>query len=152
MPLGAGTIKGHYSDFKQLINALYASKDVYTQMLLPVKLMIHLDKPLKQMRDPVPDEEIETYTESKRMNVMCHGNADVDTTTVKDVKNVSKDTGTDESMIVYTDQTPTTSGTNPKQYEDNFPRKKPLKRMCDPLSDEEIESETIPKHGENTDI
>ena len=27
-----------------------------------------------------------------------------------------------------------------KQYEDKFPRKKPLKRMSDPLSDEEIES------------
>ena len=39
-----------------------------------------------------------------------------------------------------------------KQYEDNFPRKKPLKRMHDPLLDEEIESETNPKHGENTDI
>ena len=76
-----------------------------------------LDKPLKQMRDPVPDEEIETYTKSKRMNVMCHGDADVDTTTVKDVKNVSKDTGTDESMIVCADQTPATSGTNPKDGE-----------------------------------
>ena len=39
-----------------------------------------------------------------------------------------------------------------KQYEDNFPREKPLKRMRDPLLDEEIESETNPKHGENTDI
>ena len=39
-----------------------------------------------------------------------------------------------------------------KQYEDNFPRKKPLKRMRDPLLDEEIESETNPKDGENTDI
>jgi len=39
-----------------------------------------------------------------------------------------------------------------KQYEDNFPCKKPLKRMRDPLLDEEIESETSPKHGENTDI
>ena len=29
-----------------------------------------------------------------------------------------------------------------KQYEDNFPRKKPLKRMCDPLSDEEINAFT----------
>lgn len=73
-----------------------------------------LDKPLKQMRDPVPDEEIETYTKSKRM---CHGDAGVDTTTVKDVKIVSKDTGTDESMIVYADQTPATSGTNPKDGE-----------------------------------
>ena len=27
-----------------------------------------------------------------------------------------------------------------KQYEDNFPQKKPLKRMCDPLSDEEIDA------------
>ena len=26
-----------------------------------------------------------------------------------------------------------------KQYEDNFPRKKPLKRMCDPIPDEETE-------------
>ena len=39
-----------------------------------------------------------------------------------------------------------------KQYEDNFPRKKPFKRMRDPLLDEEIESETNPKDGENTDI
>ena len=39
-----------------------------------------------------------------------------------------------------------------KQYEDNFPRKKPLKRMRDPLLDEEIESETSPKDGENTDV
>ena len=29
-----------------------------------------------------------------------------------------------------------------KQYEDNFPRKTPLKRMCDPLSDEEINAFT----------
>ena len=27
-----------------------------------------------------------------------------------------------------------------KQYEDHFPRKKPLKRMCDPIADEEIET------------
>ena len=29
-----------------------------------------------------------------------------------------------------------------KQYEENFPRKKPLKQMCDPLSDEEINAFT----------
>ena len=72
------------------------------------------DKPLKQMRDPVPDEETEAYTESKRV---CHGDADVDITTVEGVKKFSRSTGIGESMIVYTDQTPATSGTNPKDGE-----------------------------------
>ena len=112
-------------------------------------------KPLKRMCDPLSDEEINACTGTK-ITIIMDQDAIVDTTTMKDVERVrqyiARTTGVDESMIVYTDQTPATSGTNPKQYEDNFPRKKPLKRMHDPLLDEEIESETNPKHGENTDI
>ena len=68
------------------------------------------NKPLKRMRDPLTLEESEDCPGSKRMKVTCNGDSNVDTTTIADVERVrqtiSRNTGIDESMIVYASQTP----------------------------------------------
>ena len=67
-------------------------------------------KPLKQMCDPLSDEEINAFSGTKRIKIKSDGNADVETTTMEDVERVqqtiSKNTGIDKSMIVYAKQTP----------------------------------------------
>ena len=67
-------------------------------------------KPLKRIRDPLTFEETEDCPGSKRMKVVCCGDTNVDTTTIADVEKVrqtiSRNTGVDESMIVYVNQTP----------------------------------------------
>ena len=78
-------------------------------------------RPLKRMCDPLSDEEINAFTGTKRIKIEIGGDANIDTTTVEDVERVqqtiSRYTGIDESMIVYANQTPATSGTNPKDGE-----------------------------------
>ena len=68
------------------------------------------NKPLKRMRDPLTFEESEDCPGSKRMNVACTGDTSIDTTTIADVERVreaiNRNTGIDESMIVYANQTP----------------------------------------------
>ena len=68
------------------------------------------DKPLKRMRTPLSDEEIQNCPECKKMKVMYDGNTKIDTTTIADVEivrhTISRNTGIDDSMIVYANQTP----------------------------------------------
>ena len=82
------------------------------------------DKPLTWMPDPIPDEEIEALTGTKRMKIMSVEDTNVSTTTVEDVEMIKQTTGAnkefDECMIVYADQTPGSSGTNPKNGEIMF--------------------------------
>ena len=67
-------------------------------------------KPLKRLRDPLTIEESENCPGNKRMKVTGDGDSNVDTTTVADVERVrhtiSRNTGIDESIIVYANQTP----------------------------------------------
>ena len=67
-------------------------------------------KPLKRMCDPLSDEEINAFAETKRIKIKMDGDANVDTTTMEDVKRVqhtiSKTTRIDKSMLVYANQTP----------------------------------------------
>ena len=67
-------------------------------------------KPLKQLRDPLSDDEIERCTGMKCLKVTYNGDATIDSTTVQDVDRVrrtlEKNTGIDQSMIVYAKQTP----------------------------------------------
>ena len=67
-------------------------------------------KPLKRMRDPLSDDELERCTGMKRLNVKCNGDVTIASTTVRDVdrirSTVEKNTGIDQSMIVYAKQTP----------------------------------------------
>ena len=67
-------------------------------------------KPLKQMCNPLSDEEINAFTGTKRIKIKLDGDANVDTTTMEDVERVqqtiSRNTGIDKSMIVYANQTP----------------------------------------------
>ena len=67
-------------------------------------------KPLKRMRDPLTFEETEDCHGSKRMKIVCNGDTNVDNTTREDVERVrqiiSRNTGIDDSMIVYAHQTP----------------------------------------------
>ena len=64
-------------------------------------------KPLKRMGDPVSDEEIESFTGTKRMKVVYSG-ATVDTSTIEDVERVrqsiTRNTGVDESVIPFASQ------------------------------------------------
>ena len=65
------------------------------------------EKPLKRIRDPFSDEEIESFTGAKRMKVVYSG-ATVDTSTVEDVERVrqsiTRNTGIDESVIPFASQ------------------------------------------------
>ena len=67
-------------------------------------------KPLKRMREPLSDEEIEACPGTKRINVVYGGDADVDNTTMMDVERVQqsieRNTGIDRIVIVYAKQTP----------------------------------------------
>ena len=67
-------------------------------------------KPLKRMGDPLTIEETENCPGNKRMKVTCDGDSNVDTTTIADVERVqhtiSRNTGIDESIIIYANQTP----------------------------------------------
>jgi len=67
-------------------------------------------KPLKRMRDPIPDEKTEDCHGSKRIKVMYDGDTNVNTTTIEDVERVQqvieKNTKIDQSVIVYANQTP----------------------------------------------
>ena len=67
-------------------------------------------KPLKRMCDPLSDDEMERCTGMKRIKVKYNGDATFDSTTVQDVdqvrKTLGKNTGIDQSMIVYAKQTP----------------------------------------------
>ena len=67
-------------------------------------------KPLKRMRDPLTFEETEDCHGSKKMKIVCNGDTNVDNTTREDVERVqqiiSRNTGIDDSMIVYAHQTP----------------------------------------------
>ena len=67
-------------------------------------------KPLKQMCNPLSDEEINAFTGTKRIKIKLDGDANVDTTTMEDVERVQQtiswNTGIDRSMIVYANQTP----------------------------------------------
>jgi len=67
-------------------------------------------KPIKQLRDPLSDDEIERCTGMKCLNVTYNGDPTIDSTTVQDVDRVrrtlEKNTGIDQSMIVYAKQTP----------------------------------------------
>ena len=56
-------------------------------------------KPLKQMCNPLSDEEINAFTGTKRIKIKLDGDANIDT-------------GVDESMIVYAKQTPSSSETS----------------------------------------
>ena len=64
-------------------------------------------KPLKRMGDPLSDEEIESFTGTKRMKVVYSG-ATVDSSTMKDVERVrqsiTRNTGVDESVIPFASQ------------------------------------------------
>ena len=64
-------------------------------------------KPLKRLGDPFSDEEIESFTGTKRMKVVYSG-ATVDTSTVEDVERVrqsiTRNTGIDESVIPFASQ------------------------------------------------
>ena len=64
-------------------------------------------KPLKRMGDPLSDEEIESFTGTKRMKVVYSG-ATVDTSTMEDVERVrqsiTRNTGVDESVIPFASQ------------------------------------------------
>ena len=64
-------------------------------------------KPLKRLGDPFSDEEIESFTGTKRMKVVYNG-ANVDTSTVEDVERVrlpiTRNTGIDESVIPFASQ------------------------------------------------
>ena len=67
-------------------------------------------KPLKRMRDPIPDEETEDCHGSKKIKVTCDGDTNVNTTTMEDVERVQqvieKNTKIDQSVIAYANQTP----------------------------------------------
>ena len=67
-------------------------------------------KPLKRMRDPISDDEMERCTGMKRIKVKCNGDATIDSTTVQDVDRVrrtlERNTGIDQSMIPYAKQDP----------------------------------------------
>ena len=67
-------------------------------------------KPLKRMRDPLSDDEMERCTGMKRIKVKYNGDATIDSTTVQDVDKVrrilERNTGIEQSMIVYAKQTP----------------------------------------------
>ena len=68
------------------------------------------NKPLKRMRDPLAFEETQDCPGSERMKVTCNRDSNVDTTTIADVERVreaiNRNTGIDEGMIVYANQTP----------------------------------------------
>ena len=67
-------------------------------------------KPLKRMCDPLTLEDMEDFHGSKRMRIVLNGDTNVDNTTKEDVERVqqtiSRNTGIDDSMIVYAHQTP----------------------------------------------
>ena len=67
-------------------------------------------KPLKRMRDPIPDEKTEDCHGSKRIKVTYDGDTNVNTTTIEDVERVQqvieKSTNIDRIVIVYANQTP----------------------------------------------
>ena len=69
--------------------------------------MFPRNKPLKHIGDPVSDEEIESFTGTERMKVVCSG-ATVDTSTMEDVERVrqpiTRNTGIDESVISFASQ------------------------------------------------
>jgi len=135
----------HTHLLKQIVNKF--GDEQSKTLLKQYEDMFPRKKPLKHMGDPHSGKEIESFTGTKRMKVV-YSDATVDTTTMEDVERVqqsiTRSTGVDESMIVYTKQIPATSGTETvlKQNEDRFPCKKPLKHMGYPLSGEEIESFT----------
>ena len=64
-----------------------------------------LRQTVNKLHDPIPDEEIEAGTGTKRIKVTME-----DTTTTKDVKRtqgtISRNRGIDESVIVYGNQSP----------------------------------------------
>ena len=64
-------------------------------------------KPLKKMRDPLSDEEMEACTDTKRVKVVYSG-ASIENSTVEDVERVqkliSKNTGVNESVIPFANQ------------------------------------------------
>ena len=65
-------------------------------------------RPLNEMCEPLSDEEIESCPGTKKMKVRCDGGV-VDTTVMEDFEkvqqNISRNTGIDESVIVYANQT-----------------------------------------------
>ena len=67
-------------------------------------------KPLKRMHDPLTLEDMEDCHGSIRMIIVLNGDTNVDNTTREDVERVqqsiSRNTGIDDSMIVYAHQTP----------------------------------------------
>ena len=67
-------------------------------------------QPLKRMCNPLSDEQINSFTEMKRIKIKIDGDANVDTTTMEDVEKVqqtiSESTGIDKNMVVYAKQTP----------------------------------------------
>ena len=64
-------------------------------------------KPLKRIGDPLSDEEVESFTGTKRMKVVYSG-ATADTSTMEDVERVrqliTRNTGIDESVIPFASQ------------------------------------------------
>ena len=64
-------------------------------------------KPLKQMSDPLSDEEIKSFSGTMRMKVV-YSDASVDTSTMEDVERVrqsiTRNTGVDESVIPFASQ------------------------------------------------
>ena len=66
-------------------------------------------KPLKRMRDPITFKDTEGFPESKKMKITCE-NFDVNNTSWEDVNRVrqiiSSNTGIDDSIIGYANQTP----------------------------------------------
>ena len=66
-------------------------------------------KPLKRMRDPIPDEKTEDCQGSTKMRIMYEGDTNVNTTTMEDVERVQKviekNTKIDRIVIVYANQT-----------------------------------------------
>ena len=100
----------HYmhTDFLRQIVNKFGSKQAKTLLKQYEENFPH-KKPLKQMCDPLSDEEINAFTGTKRIEIKLDGDANVDTTTMEDVERVqqtiSKNTGIDKSMIVYANQT-----------------------------------------------
>ena len=92
----------HTDLLRQIVNKF---GDEQPKTILKQKITFLIKKPLKWMQDPIPDEEIEAGTGTKSIKVTMG-----DTTTRKDVERtqgiISRNTGIDESVIVYGNQRP----------------------------------------------
>ena len=94
----------HTDLLRQIVNKF---GDEQSKTLLKQKITFLIKKPLKRRHDPIPDEEIEAGTGTKRIKVTM---GDTMATTRKDVKRIqgtiSRNRGIDESVIVYGNQRP----------------------------------------------